>query len=101
MRYLILSADYLHPSIFDESTQYQIPQSELSGTPDLLAKVEDWNHRYQPIMAASLVERRALADAISSLDAEGISLARQIEEVFGGNCKVKYYSEGLWRVLLH
>ena len=92
MRYLTLSADYIDPSLREESEGHLV--IDRAGLPvDLVARIVAWNADYQVVVPLGLSERRSLAGHIDELDARGLSLAAEIERALAPS-RVRYYSEG-------
>ncbi len=98
MRYLVLAADYGKVSLRDEGTGTTTVR-ELGLPSGLLADLEAWNGRYQPVIPADVEERRAgpMASLIEELDRAGAALAERIADAVGDGAKVRYFSEGLLR----
>ncbi|MFT3834494.1 MAG: hypothetical protein QM711_14430 [Micropruina sp.] len=98
-KYLIFSADHLRPSIQDEFTGEQLDLADLEVSASLSSRILEWNDAYQPIIPVVRVERERLATHIDSLDALGLTLARDLEGAMSDVSKVKYYSEGRHKLL--
>lgn len=97
MRHLILSADYLRPSLRDEDSSTESdPWQELS--PTLAAEILEWNDRYQVVVPMDMPARVTAAGLIDQLDRDGVDLAARIQDDLNP-AKVRYYSEGLMRYL--
>jgi hypothetical protein len=100
MTYLTLSADYGAVSLRDEQTGSLAPGD--IGLPDeLIADLEEWNRDYQAIIPLGPDRRRTakVISLIAQLDRTGLQFAERIAEAVPGNAKVRYFSEGLLRVL--
>lgn len=97
MRYLILAADYLQPTLRDDD-----PDSDLDLLQELSAELKldiaEWNEGYQVIIPMDPDARSAAADLISTLDLRGLALAARIEKELR-SVKVRYFSEGLLKPL--
>jgi hypothetical protein len=90
MQYLVLAADYLDYSLREVDGD-QIDRDQLPMT--IREALAAWNAKYQRIIPMSMSARVEVADVISDLDTEGLSLAKRIASAIG-DCKVTYYSEG-------
>ena len=99
MKYLILSADYLQPSIQDEFTGEQLDLTDPAIPASLSSSILKWNGEYQSVIPAMGVARERLAEHIDSLDTLGLALARDLECAMANGSKVKYYSEGRHKFL--
>lgn len=97
MRYLTLSADYLNPSLRDQS-EGRVAIDRAGLPPELVARIVAWNDEYQVVVQLDLSERRAINSRIEELDESGAALAAEIERALAPS-KVSYYSEGLLRML--
>jgi hypothetical protein len=95
MKHLILSAD-LFSFIRDEFDE-DFSVDDLVMPNGLRSRLENWYFRYRPIIAMNEAQRADARDLISSLDKEGLVLAREL--MVESDCKVLYYSEGLLRYL--
>jgi hypothetical protein len=95
MRYLTLSADYLAPSIRDE-TLGRVDVRDIGMSDDLTARIVAWNEAYQVVIPRGPDERAGMADLIERLDADGIELADEVQRELAP-AKVRYYSEGWLR----
>jgi hypothetical protein len=93
MRYLTLSADYLHPTLKDDSSD-QVNVEELHLPSELVIRLKEWNQSYQAIIPLEPSRRSESATEIliTTLDKEGAEIAVAIAEAV--SAKVRYYSEG-------
>lgn len=98
MRYVVLAADYLEPSIRDELTG-STDAIKRDLQPSLLDEIAAWNAEYQKIIPLDIERRPSVAGLIDTLDRQGLELARRIGAELGGSTKVRYYSEGCLRLL--
>jgi hypothetical protein len=98
--YLTLSADYREFSLRDERAA-AVDARELGIPRDLIVDLREWNGAYQRVIPAGSSERggEPMASQISELDRTGLALAERVAAVLDGDVKVKYYSEGLLRLL--
>src|SRR5262245_51913619 len=100
MMYLTLSADYLEFSLRDESAG-QVSPGKLGLPDELVAELDRWNTRYQPVIPMGTAERQeeGVSSLIRELDQVGQELANRIAGAVLGKPKVRYYSEGWLKYL--
>lgn len=93
MHYLILSADYMKPSLKDEFNGY-VDLRKLGVPQNLIEELTLWNDSYNRIIPLTMEQRENQIQIIQELDEQGKKIARDLERLVPGGAKVKYFSEG-------
>ena len=99
MRYLTLAANYTESPLRDDFIGSLVPE-EAGLSWELGDRLRDWNDRYRAVIPLGPDERSSgeVAQLISELDAEGLSLGAEVVDALE-DAKVRYYSEGHLRYL--
>jgi hypothetical protein len=93
MKYLILAPDYTGSCIQDEF-EGEVPLEELLIPKEIADELTIWHIAYREIIPLAEKERDRRLNQIEKLDAQGLKLAKKLEELIPGGAKIKYFSEG-------
>jgi hypothetical protein len=101
VKYLVLSADYLEPSLTDARGP-GFGLDDVVSDPDLRRAIHEWNRTYQDVIPMDQHQRAQVIDRIDALDREGLTLCERIVaecSARGETVKVQYFREGLLQTL--
>lgn len=100
MKYIILSASYHTNHCLRHEFSGESAFNDIVLTDAIMKKLESWNNKYFPILGGDEDEFQNVASIISTLDNEGMAIARAIQESSTERIKIKYYSEGVMQYLI-
>ncbi len=98
MKYLTLMPDYTGSCIRDDF-EGQIEPTLLGLPQSFLRRLYTWQDLYKKIIPLDQDEREKKIHEIERLDQEGLSLAKELRQLIPGGAKVKYFSEGLGKII--